>query len=67
VRLSPPVCASRLLCAPLAAFQCPHDRLGVCGHLWPREALPVFRLLPVAVIAENPDARCGEVLTPANY
>lgn len=27
----------------------------------------MFRLLPVAVVAENPDARCGEVLTLTNY
>ena len=61
------MCPYRLLYAPLAAFQLPRDRLGVCGCLRLREALPVFHLLPVAVIAENPDARCGEVLTPANY
>lgn len=54
------VCASRGFSHFVRPF-------GVRAGLGLREALPVFRLLPVAVIAENPDARCGEVLTPANY
>ena len=36
------MCPYRLLYAPLAAFQLPRDRLGVCGRLGPREALLAF-------------------------
>lgn len=37
------MCPYRLLYAPLAAFQRPRDRLGVCERLRPREALMVLR------------------------
>lgn len=37
------MCPYRLLYAPLAAFQLPRDRLGVCGCLRLREALLAFR------------------------
>ena len=37
------MCPYRLLYAPLAAFQRPHDRLGVRERLGPREAFLLFR------------------------
>lgn len=37
------MCPCGSLYAPLAAFQLPRDRLGVCGRLGPREALLAFR------------------------
>lgn len=36
------MCPYRLLYVPLAAFQRPHDRLGVCGCLRLREAILAF-------------------------